>query len=442
MDDPIGFAKACEAWVLSMAGIGFEFGQAADPVLVESLVEAISRLPADAVDHQVWLRSMLVSVLLEDDDEAERREALSEEALAIASGTDDPGIVASALHGRRLAVWRRDRLDERLALSQQAVAHAHRAGDVHLELTAMLVAMADLLESGRVDEQLAMLARFRERAATLHTPVYDTYTNFLYSCRLIVTGDYDEARRIADDALASGLAAHGISTEMAHAGQLFCRAWDHDELGELVDVVEATANAHPDFPIWRVALVGCLVAAGRPQRAAEVLAELVTPDGVQLRDNSMYFTAACFLVEGARALDDRMRAGVLLETLRPYAGTGRHQRPRWRRHRSGAPVRRCRRPRHRRARHGDRAAHDGHRGVDAPRACGRSPPGPIVISPPPWRIAPGRVTPWRPCTTVSGRPRSPPRSGWCSVGSDRCRGRVSPRRRARRRWTRRADARG
>ena len=184
----------------------------------------------------------------------------------------------------------------------------------------MLVAMADLLEDGQVDEQLAMLERFRERAATLRTPLYDTYTDFLYSCRLVVTGDYDEARRIADEALASGVAAHGTSTEMAHAGQVFCRAWDHDELGELVDVVEATATDHPDFTIWRVALVGCLVAAGRPEDAAAVLAELVTPDGVQLRDNSMYFTAACFLVEGARALDDRMRAGVLLDTLRPYAG--------------------------------------------------------------------------------------------------------------------------
>ncbi|MET0460687.1 MAG: BTAD domain-containing putative transcriptional regulator, partial [Ilumatobacteraceae bacterium] len=271
--DPIALARACEAWVLSMAGIGFEFGRSADPLLVGALVEAIAALPADAVDHQVWLRSMLVSVLLEDDDEAARREALSEDALAIASGTNDPAIMASALHGRRLAIWRRDRLPERLSLSQQAVAHAHRAGDVHLELTAMLVAMADLLEDGQVDEQLAMLERFRERAATLRTPLYDTYTNFLYSCRLVVTGDYDEAQRIADDALASGLAAHGISTEMAHAGQLFCRAWDHDELGELVDVVEATARAHPDFPIWRVALVGAigvclLLVAALPRPAA------------------------------------------------------------------------------------------------------------------------------------------------------------------------------
>jgi DNA-binding SARP family transcriptional activator len=320
LDDAIGFAKACEAWVLSMAGIGFEFGTTADPVLVAALVEAIEHVPDDAVDHQVWLRSMLVSVLLEDDDETGRREALSEEALAIAARTNDPGIIASALHGRRLAVWRRDRLEERLSLSQQAVAHAHRAGDVHLELTSMLVAMADLLEDGQVGEQLAMLERFRERAATLRTPLYDTYTDFLYSCRLVVTGDYEEARRIADAALARGLAAHGISTEMAHAGQLFCRAWDHDELGALVDVVAATADAHPDFTIWRVALVGCLVAAGRQEQAAEVLAELVTPDGVHLRDNSMYFTAACFLVEGARALGDRVRAGVLLETLRPYVG--------------------------------------------------------------------------------------------------------------------------
>ena len=54
------------------------------------LTTAIALLPDDVVDHQVWLRSMLVSVLVETD-EIERQEQLSDEALAIARRTDEPG---------------------------------------------------------------------------------------------------------------------------------------------------------------------------------------------------------------------------------------------------------------------------------------------------------------------------------------------------------------
>ena len=48
--------------------------------------------------------------------------------------------------------------------------------------------------------------------------------------------------------------------------------------------------------------------------------ELVTPDGVALPDDSLYFTGVCFLVEAARALGDRDGAAVLRRTLGPYAG--------------------------------------------------------------------------------------------------------------------------
>ena len=140
---------------------------------------------------------MLVSVLVESA-QFERQEQLSDEALAIAERSGNAGLMASALYARRLALWRRDRLAERLPIAFDAIEHARRAGDVHLELTAMLVAMSDLMESGRVDEQLAMLDEFERRAATQHTPLYDVYASFLRSCRLVVTGDYAAAERLAE----------------------------------------------------------------------------------------------------------------------------------------------------------------------------------------------------------------------------------------------------
>ena len=47
--------------------------------------------------------------------------------------------------------------------------------------------------------------------------------------------------------------------------------------------------------------------------------ELVTPDGVELPDDSLYFTGVCFLTEAARALGHRDGAAVLLRALEPYA---------------------------------------------------------------------------------------------------------------------------
>jgi DNA-binding SARP family transcriptional activator/tetratricopeptide (TPR) repeat protein len=317
--DALLLARAAQAWVLSISGVGFSFGEGADPELVRVLTAAIALLPDEAVDHHVWLRSMLVSVLVESGEVA-RQEQLSDEALAIARGSGDPGLIASALHARRLALWRRDLLDERLPIGLDAIEHARRAGDVHLELTTMLTAMIDLLEAGRVDEQLTMLRAFKERAATLHSPLYDVYSDFLESCRLLTIGAYDEAERVANESLAAGLAAHGSNTEMAHAGQMFCLVWDRGQLADVVDFVELTAAASPQVKIWTIALVGALAAAGRLDEARKPFEELVTPAGIDLPDDSLYFTGVCFLVEVAKALGDGPRAAILREALEPYAG--------------------------------------------------------------------------------------------------------------------------
>lgn len=316
--DPVLQARAVEVWVLSISGVGFDFGQSADPELIAALDSAIAAMPDTAIDHQVWLRSMLVSVLTESG-QFDRQERLSAEALAIARRTKDPGLMASALYARRLALWRRDRLDERLVIALDAIEHARRSGDVHLELTTMLVTMTDLLECGRVDEQLTMLGAFEQRAASQRSPLYDVYTQFLRSCRLLVTGEYDAAERLANEALAAGLSSHGPNTEMAHAGQMFCIAWDRGQLGDIVEFVELMAASNPDAPIWRVALVASLVMAGRRDEAQRTFDELVTADGLALPDDSLYFTGACFLVEAARALGDRAGAGILRRTLEPYA---------------------------------------------------------------------------------------------------------------------------
>jgi DNA-binding SARP family transcriptional activator len=316
-DDPMLLARSAESWMRSVSAVGFDFGEPADAELVLALEDAIAVLPEHERAYHVRLRSMLASVLVEPQ-YRERQHEVARQALAIATADGQPALMASAQLARRLALWKRDMLDERTAAVIEAVDQARRVGNVHLELTAMLFAMTDLMEQGDLKEYFAMLEAFQRRAAQLHQPLYDVYAMFLHSCRAVVVGDYDAAQRIADQALAAGLGSHGRNAEVAYAGQLFQLAWDRGQLAELVPLVEDYAAGARGLPVWQVALAGCYVEAGMFDEARVIFERFVEPDRVDIPDDPMFFTAAGFMVETARWMDDPVRARLLFEILEPY----------------------------------------------------------------------------------------------------------------------------
>ena len=224
--DPMLLASAAESWMMSLSGVGFDIGMPADGRPRRSCWSGRSpSCPPDLRRYQVRMRSMLASVLVPDPDPT-RRVQLADEAMAIAAVGDESELVASALLARRLAWWQLDRLDERTAVVLDAVRHAHDAGNVHLELTAMLFAMSDLLEQGRMAEHLAMLDEFTARADELHVVLFQVYGMFQRASHALSAGDYAEARRLADAALAAGRRSHGVNAEVAYAGVWFRLALD------------------------------------------------------------------------------------------------------------------------------------------------------------------------------------------------------------------------
>jgi tetratricopeptide (TPR) repeat protein len=318
-DEPMLLARAAERWMLALSAVGFDIGEPADPELVALLEDVIATLPSGEHQYRVRMRSMLVSVLVAGTDRR-HREQLAAEALVIAEADGRPELVASAQLARRLALWQLDRLDERTEAVQIAVAEARRAGNIDLELTAALFAMPDLLEQARVEEHLALLAYFRTHAKALNMPLYLTYALFIEAGHRLAAGEYDEGERLADEALAVGRASHGANAEIVHGGIRYLLARDRGTLASTLDFDEQMAVAHPRLRMWRVAILGALLDAGRRDEAQRVFESFVTPTTVRLLDDQIYLPAACALAEASAGLDDPTRAGVLYRALEPYAG--------------------------------------------------------------------------------------------------------------------------
>jgi DNA-binding SARP family transcriptional activator len=317
-DDPMLLAQAAERWMLALSAIGFDIGEPADPELVALLERVIAALPDDERQYQVRMRSMLASVLVASSDGTQREE-LAAEALAIAHVDGRPELVASAQLARRLAIWQLDRLDERTEAVLVAVAEARRAGNVHLELTAALFAMADLLEQARVDDHLQLLAEFRARATALHMPLYLTYALFIESGHRLAAGEYAEAERLADEALALGRASHGVNAEIVHGGIQYLLAQDRGRLASTLTVIERLAAAHPRLRMWKVAMLGALLDAGRYEEGRQIFEGFVGTRSLRLLHNQIFLPAACALAQASAQLGDAPRAAVLHHALEPYA---------------------------------------------------------------------------------------------------------------------------
>ncbi len=316
--DPMLLANAAESWMMSLSGVGFDIGVPTEDALVQLLERAIAELPPDLRRYQVRMRSMLASVLVPDPDPT-RRIQLAEEAMAIAAVGNESELMASALLARRLAWWQLDRLGERTDAVLAAVRHAHDAGNIQLELTAMLFAMSDLLEQGRMAEHLAMLDEFTRRADEAHVVLFQVYGMFQQASHALSSGDYPEARRLADAALAAGRKSHGVNAEVAYAGVWFRMALDLGTLPTTLAESERQHAADPRLRMWQIAVVRSLVAAGRLDDARVHYEDLVRLDGVQMRDNQMFLPATCTLAEVAVAIDDPERAAVVRRSLEPYA---------------------------------------------------------------------------------------------------------------------------
>ena len=178
----------------------------------------------------------------------DRRSQLSQAAVAMARRMDDPATLAAVLLERHMATWGPDNLPERLAVATEVVQLAEAGGDRVMEVRGRGFLMADQLEQGDLLTLELGMERYERAARELQQLHFSWHVPLFRAGQELLAGQFDEAERLATEALAIGQRAHDPIVGIYHMIVLVGLRWEQGRLPELEATLAAVRGPVPGEP--------------------------------------------------------------------------------------------------------------------------------------------------------------------------------------------------
>jgi tetratricopeptide (TPR) repeat protein len=179
--------------------------------------------------------------------------------------------------------------------------------------------MADLLELGDMAALRRELDTYRRTAEQLGQPHYLWHAPLFQAGLEMLAGRFDDAERLAQEALALGRRARDPVVAIYHPIVLIGLRWGQGRLPELEETLAAIVDRYPANLGWRATLAVLLCEAGRAPEARAHFERLAAGDFTALPRNHLFIYHVAALALVAYALGDAARAATLEELLAPYA---------------------------------------------------------------------------------------------------------------------------
>lgn len=298
----------------------FWTGEPTDPERSFACERALASLPdTDSAARATLLADLSAERYLAGDDDAHRR--LADDALAMAQRLGDVPTMANVLHVRNLTLCRPDTVQERIELSlamREAVAASDASsrfeyGSWVVPSFAAAVEVGDLALAEDAIDALKSLS-FEMRDVNLAFNV-----RLLETCRAAIAGRESEVLELAEQVLDLGNQARQRTAPIFHLGFRFHALFHLGRLGELVDELQATAEAVPTVPILHFGHALARAEIGQPDVAAEVLGPFAERRFAQVPVDRDWLVTMCWAARVAWHVGDRRAGALLHDRLAPYA---------------------------------------------------------------------------------------------------------------------------
>jgi tetratricopeptide (TPR) repeat protein len=277
---------------------------------------ALARLPGDHPDRARVLATLCSELAYGST--LERRQALADEALAIAESSGDDAIIVWVQNHIFDPLFVPSLLEQRRTQSADAVARAERIGDPFMLYMAATYAMAAAGAAGDIDDADRCLEIMRSVADQLNQPMVDWLVTFMRAGRALLAGDTDQAEQLATAALELGTDSGQPDATLTYEGQFIGVSWQRGTVGDLVPLIEQAVADNPGLPSLTAMLATAYTEAGRTDDARRLLQQFSAAD-FDLPLDFLWTAGMVQYAEAAIDCQDQQRAGPLFDRLAPYA---------------------------------------------------------------------------------------------------------------------------
>jgi DNA-binding CsgD family transcriptional regulator len=303
-------------------GLGLEFTSGiVDPVEVGLLEEALAALGEADSPLRARVLARLARALLFAP-QAERRLALSQEAVGLARHLGDPATLAAVLYDHHLAIWGSEKAEvagERLAVATEVIQLAERLGDRAMALRGRGLRRTDVLELGDLAGFDADLAAAEQTAQQLRQLHYSWQLPLARATRALLVGRFAEAEEQATQGLAIGRRAGDQAVEIYYLGVVGTLRFMQGRFGETVEVFQDLAARYPVMVVFRTCVAAALAEGGRTDQAQAEVERLATENLAALLRDAAWSLSLALLAYACHYLGDTQHAARVHELLEPYA---------------------------------------------------------------------------------------------------------------------------
>ena len=288
-----------------------------DTERVEVLERALDRLPADHIDRALVL-STLCSELAYGSP-LERRQALADEAVAIAESSSDDALIVRVLNNLLVPLLVPSLHEQSLNRTAESVARAERVGDPVLLFFAVFCRAYAASQDSDIDELDRCIDVIASLAERLEQPMLSWVVAAYRVTRALIAGDTDRAEELATDALKIGTAGGQPDASLFFGTHLIGVNQRRGTLGEMAPLLEQMAAEAPTVARALTAVLALAHAeADRLEEAGRLLAELATTN-FEIPLDSVWLTAVVEYADAAIEVQDPEYARPLFDLLVRWA---------------------------------------------------------------------------------------------------------------------------
>jgi class 3 adenylate cyclase len=291
---------------------------AIDAAKVEILEAAAVRLSNASADRALVLATLCSE--LAHGSSLERRQALAEEAIAIAESLHDDSVMVRVLNHIHVALQVPSLLSVSLVRTAEALRLAERLGDpVQLFWAAQWRAEA-AARAGDIEEMLRCIEINGAMAEQLDQPIFTWDHAFVSAMPAQIAGETNRAEELANEALRIGTESGQPDAATIFGAQLIVVSGQRGTMSDLAPLIEQMAADTPDISPWlfRSLLAKAYVEGDRFDDALALLEEFSRAD-FDLPQDQIWLTGMVDFAEAAIECRDLRSAGPLFDRLAPWA---------------------------------------------------------------------------------------------------------------------------